>query len=150
MPNTKGSILLVEDEENIRDIVKLNLELEDYEVVTAKEGKTALINLAVSLGLTGFLIEALFVLTLVTNKLLFLSKISGKGFSIVFDIMLRGILLTSPGKIAKEVLLIIKIEKIKIQKIKNITFVGTIRPEPAYVHSYLLVYPSFTKDVGFT
>lgn len=35
-------ILLVEDEENIRDIVKLNLELEDYEVVTAKEGKTAL------------------------------------------------------------------------------------------------------------
>ena len=75
-----------------------------------------MINLAVSSGLTGFLIEALFVLTLVTNKLLFLSKISGKGFSIVFDIILRGILLTSPGKIAKEVLLIIKIEKIKTKK----------------------------------
>lgn len=35
-------ILLVEDEENIRDVVKLNLEMEDYEVVTAKDGKTAL------------------------------------------------------------------------------------------------------------
>ncbi|MEL7021728.1 MAG: response regulator transcription factor [Bacteroidota bacterium] len=35
-------ILLVEDEENIRDVVKLNLELEDYEVVTAADGRTAL------------------------------------------------------------------------------------------------------------
>lgn len=35
-------ILLVEDEENIRDLVKLNLELEGYEVVTAGDGKKAL------------------------------------------------------------------------------------------------------------
>ncbi len=35
-------LLLVEDEENIRDVVKLNLELENYEVVTAGDGKTAL------------------------------------------------------------------------------------------------------------
>ena len=35
-------ILLVEDEENIRDVVKLNLELEDYEVVTAIDGKQAI------------------------------------------------------------------------------------------------------------
>jgi len=35
-------ILLVEDEENIRDVVKLNLELEDYEVVTAVDGKKAI------------------------------------------------------------------------------------------------------------
>ena len=35
-------ILLVEDEENIRDVVKLNLELENYEVITADNGKTAL------------------------------------------------------------------------------------------------------------
>jgi two-component system alkaline phosphatase synthesis response regulator PhoP len=34
-------ILLVEDEENIRDIVKLNLEMEGYEVVTTGNGKTA-------------------------------------------------------------------------------------------------------------
>ncbi len=32
-------ILLVEDEENIRDVVKLNLELEDYEVITVSNGK---------------------------------------------------------------------------------------------------------------
>ena len=32
-------ILLVEDEENIRDVVKLNLELEGYEVVTVSNGK---------------------------------------------------------------------------------------------------------------
>ncbi|MEM6396456.1 MAG: response regulator transcription factor [Bacteroidota bacterium] len=37
-------ILLVEDEENIRDTVKLNLELEDYEVVVATDGKSALRN----------------------------------------------------------------------------------------------------------
>lgn len=35
-------ILLVEDEENIRETVKLNLELEDYEVVAAGDGKKAL------------------------------------------------------------------------------------------------------------
>lgn len=35
-------ILLVEDEESIREVVKLNLELENYEVVTAINGKTAL------------------------------------------------------------------------------------------------------------
>lgn len=35
-------ILLVEDEENIRDTVKLNLELEGYEVVTAVDGRQAL------------------------------------------------------------------------------------------------------------
>jgi len=35
-------ILLVEDEENIREAIKLNLELEGYEVEIAKEGKTAL------------------------------------------------------------------------------------------------------------
>ncbi len=34
-------ILLVEDEENIREAVKLNLEMEEYEVVTAKDGKEA-------------------------------------------------------------------------------------------------------------
>ena len=35
-------ILLVEDEENIRDLVKLNLELDDYEVVATDNGRTAL------------------------------------------------------------------------------------------------------------
>jgi len=35
-------ILLVEDEENIRDVVKLNLELEGYEVITASDGLEAL------------------------------------------------------------------------------------------------------------
>ncbi|MCB0589445.1 MAG: response regulator transcription factor [Phaeodactylibacter sp.] len=35
-------ILLVEDEENIRDVVKLNLEMEDYEVVATGSGKEAL------------------------------------------------------------------------------------------------------------
>ena len=35
-------ILLVEDEENIKDVVKLNLELEEYEVVTTDNGKDAL------------------------------------------------------------------------------------------------------------
>ena len=35
-------ILLVEDEESIRDTIKLNLELENYEVVVAKDGKMAL------------------------------------------------------------------------------------------------------------
>jgi two-component system alkaline phosphatase synthesis response regulator PhoP len=35
-------ILLVEDEENIRETVKLNFEMENYEVVTADNGRTAL------------------------------------------------------------------------------------------------------------
>lgn len=35
-------ILLVEDEENIKDVIKLNLEMEDYEVVAADNGKDAL------------------------------------------------------------------------------------------------------------
>jgi len=32
-------ILLVEDEESIRDLIKLNLEIEDYEVVCLDNGK---------------------------------------------------------------------------------------------------------------
>lgn len=35
-------ILLVEDEENIREVVKLNLEMEDYEVVATDNGRDAL------------------------------------------------------------------------------------------------------------
>jgi two-component system alkaline phosphatase synthesis response regulator PhoP len=35
-------ILLVEDEENIRDLVRMNLEMEGYEVVTASDGKKAI------------------------------------------------------------------------------------------------------------
>lgn len=35
-------ILLVEDEKNIRDLVKMNLELEGYEVVATGEGKEAI------------------------------------------------------------------------------------------------------------
>ena len=35
-------ILLVEDEENIRDVIKLNLELDNYEVVATGNGKEAL------------------------------------------------------------------------------------------------------------
>ncbi|MEZ4953985.1 MAG: response regulator transcription factor [Saprospiraceae bacterium] len=35
-------ILLVEDEENIRDVVKMNLELEDFEVVAAGDGRKAI------------------------------------------------------------------------------------------------------------
>jgi len=35
-------ILLVEDEENIRDTLKLNLELEDYEVIAVGEGREVL------------------------------------------------------------------------------------------------------------
>lgn len=35
-------ILLVEDEENIRETVKLNFELEGFEVVTAKDGRQAI------------------------------------------------------------------------------------------------------------
>ncbi len=35
-------ILIVEDEENIREVVKFNLELEGYEVISAADGRTAL------------------------------------------------------------------------------------------------------------
>lgn len=35
-------ILLVEDEEHIRDVVKMNLELEDYEVVATDNGRDAM------------------------------------------------------------------------------------------------------------
>ncbi len=35
-------ILLVEDEENIRKVVKLNLEMDDYEVITTDNGKDAM------------------------------------------------------------------------------------------------------------
>ena len=35
-------ILLVEDEENIRDVVKMNLELEEYEVVATGNGRDAI------------------------------------------------------------------------------------------------------------
>ena len=35
-------VLLVEDEENIRETVKLNLEIEGYEVVTAEDGRKAI------------------------------------------------------------------------------------------------------------
>jgi two-component system alkaline phosphatase synthesis response regulator PhoP len=40
--STKKSILLVEDEENLHDSLKLNLELEGYEVTSAYEGNAAL------------------------------------------------------------------------------------------------------------
>jgi two-component system alkaline phosphatase synthesis response regulator PhoP len=39
---TKKSILLVEDEENLHEALKLNLELEDYEVTSAFDGAQAL------------------------------------------------------------------------------------------------------------
>jgi two-component system alkaline phosphatase synthesis response regulator PhoP len=42
MPTKKTSILLVEDEENLQEALKLNLELEDYEVTSAYDGVEAL------------------------------------------------------------------------------------------------------------
>lgn len=39
---TKGSILLVEDEENLHEALKLNLELEGYEVTSSYDGAAAL------------------------------------------------------------------------------------------------------------
>ncbi len=41
-PNPKASLLLVEDEESLREALKLNLELEGYEVTTAETGPDAL------------------------------------------------------------------------------------------------------------
>lgn len=35
-------ILLVEDEESLRDLIRLNLEMEEYEVVTAADGREAI------------------------------------------------------------------------------------------------------------
>ena len=42
MPERKFSILLVEDEENLQEALKLNLELEGYEVTGAYDGAEAL------------------------------------------------------------------------------------------------------------
>ncbi len=42
MASKKFSILLVEDEENLQEALKLNLELEDYEVTSAYDGVEAL------------------------------------------------------------------------------------------------------------
>jgi two-component system, OmpR family, alkaline phosphatase synthesis response regulator PhoP len=42
MPEKKISILLVEDEENLQEALKLNLELEGYEVTVADDGLAAL------------------------------------------------------------------------------------------------------------
>lgn len=41
-PNPKASLLVVEDEESLREALKLNLELENYEVTTAETGPSAL------------------------------------------------------------------------------------------------------------
>src|SRR3954470_20223137 len=40
--NSKGSILVVEDEENLHETLKLNLEMEGYEVSSAFDGSQAL------------------------------------------------------------------------------------------------------------
>jgi two-component system alkaline phosphatase synthesis response regulator PhoP len=40
--NTKGNILLVEDEENLHEALKLNLEMEGYEVSSAFDGNEAI------------------------------------------------------------------------------------------------------------
>jgi two-component system, OmpR family, alkaline phosphatase synthesis response regulator PhoP len=42
MSQSKASILLVEDEEHLQDALKLNLELEGYEVTTVADGSAAL------------------------------------------------------------------------------------------------------------
>ncbi|MGB4843721.1 MAG: response regulator, partial [Ferruginibacter sp.] len=42
MPDKKISILLVEDEENLQEALKLNLELEGYEITGAYDGAEAL------------------------------------------------------------------------------------------------------------
>ncbi len=39
---SKANILLVEDEENLHDALKLNLELEGYEITSAYDGNEAL------------------------------------------------------------------------------------------------------------
>jgi two-component system alkaline phosphatase synthesis response regulator PhoP len=45
MEEKKASVLLVEDEENLHEALKLNLELEGYDVTSAFDGATALKNL---------------------------------------------------------------------------------------------------------
>ncbi|HSN08768.1 MAG TPA: response regulator, partial [Hanamia sp.] len=42
MQGKKLSILLVEDEENLQDALKLNFEMEGYEVTSAYDGEEAL------------------------------------------------------------------------------------------------------------
>ncbi len=42
MQQKKYSILLVEDEENLQDALKLNFEMEGYEVTSAYDGAEAL------------------------------------------------------------------------------------------------------------
>ncbi|HCT23478.1 MAG TPA: DNA-binding response regulator, partial [Chitinophagaceae bacterium] len=42
MSSEKGNILLVEDEENLHEALKLNLELEGYTVTSAFDGAAAL------------------------------------------------------------------------------------------------------------
>ncbi len=42
MPDKKNSILLVEDEENLQEALKLNLELEGYEITSSYDGADAL------------------------------------------------------------------------------------------------------------
>ena len=42
MKNTKGEILLVEDEESLREALKLNLEMEGYNVEAVDDGKKAI------------------------------------------------------------------------------------------------------------
>ena len=42
MTSAKLSVLLVEDEENLHDALKLNLELEGYEITSAYDGHEAL------------------------------------------------------------------------------------------------------------
>ncbi len=41
-PNPKASVLIVEDEESLREALKLNMELEGYETTTAESGPAAL------------------------------------------------------------------------------------------------------------
>ena len=41
MSDKKFSILLVEDEENLQEALKLNLELEGYEITSAYDGAEA-------------------------------------------------------------------------------------------------------------
>ncbi len=44
--NKKPSILLVEDEQNLHEALRLNLELEGYEITSAYDGSTALKSVA--------------------------------------------------------------------------------------------------------
>ena len=46
MPNNKPNVLLVEDEQNLHEALKLNLEMEGYEVTSAFDGTEALQKIA--------------------------------------------------------------------------------------------------------